>query len=41
MIFCFNPASPTKGNVEQLASPLDGAILQLDALFARNRKKEA
>jgi FkbM family methyltransferase len=30
-----------KGNVEQLASPLDGAILQLDALFARNGKKEA
>jgi FkbM family methyltransferase len=24
------------GNLEQLASPLDGSILQLDALFARN-----
>jgi FkbM family methyltransferase len=25
-----------KGNMEQLASPADGAILQVDALFARN-----
>jgi FkbM family methyltransferase len=25
-----------KGNVEQLASPVDGAILQVDALFARD-----